>query len=167
LQLSMYFSWKLNCSLYSNHIYLYFLHLLSSYIYIYLLHHIRWKSAMFSGLKFNLFDAENFSVCFLLAIYRAICLQLWLEKTLQIFLFVIAVYSPLYFWTESVCLHYYVRSFCFTSWHFDIENSLWKVTRRLWLPSWRSVDIGKNWMLINYKTLSSENCIIVINILYS
>lgn len=75
--------WMISYTL--NHIYFHSFYLLSRYIYIYLFRHISSQSAVFSGLNFNFFDAANFSVCFLLAIYRAICLQLWFEGTLQFF----------------------------------------------------------------------------------
>ena len=88
------------------------------------------------------FDAANFSVCFLLAIYRAICLQLWLEETFQFFFFVFAYFSLLYTWTEGVWPYYHVRSFCITLQHFTDENSRWKLTCHIWRLSWWSVDFG-------------------------
>lgn len=116
-----------------NHIYFHFLHLLSSYICLLL--HIRWQSGVFSGSNFNfIFYAANCSDCFLLAIYRAICLQLWLGETLQFF-FPLLLSAPSYIseLKVSVCITTCIP-FALRHSIFAVENSRWKVTRLLWLP---------------------------------
>ena len=94
-------------------------------------------------LQFFFLDAANFSVCFLLAIYRAICLQSWLEETLQFF-FSLLLSAPSYISEMKVfvCITSFVL-FALRHNIFTDENLRWKVTRLLWLPSWWNVGFGK------------------------